>query len=139
MSYLQSRNPWARLVSVHGTEGDFSFPTAAWADYMDTQGGNDAGYASIHAHGLRNRALAAKPLIQEEFGLGSEDTAHRQKAWAAFTAGAAGTGTGAYLAPLATFVSQIAFERMDPADNLALSGQRLRPGGAGARLRRLPL
>ena len=122
MSYLQSRNPWARLVSVHGTEGDFSFPTAAWADYMDTQGGNDAGYASIHAHGLRNRALAVKPLIQEEFGLGSEDTAHRQKAWAAFTAGAAGSGTGSYLAPLATFVAQIPFERMDPADSLALSG-----------------
>jgi hypothetical protein len=29
MSYLQSRNPWARLISIHGTEGDFSFPTAA--------------------------------------------------------------------------------------------------------------
>jgi hypothetical protein len=122
MSYLQSRNPWARLVSVHGTEGDFSFANSSWVDYMDTQGGNDAGYASIHAHGLRNRALAVKPLIQEEFGLGSEDTAHRQKAWAAFTAGAAGTGTGAYLAPLASFVSQVAFERMDPADSLALSG-----------------
>jgi hypothetical protein len=122
MNYLQSRNPWARLASVHGTEGDFSFATAAWADYMDTQGGNDASYSSIHAHGLRNRALAVKPLIQEEFGLGSEDTAQRQKAWAAFTAGAAGTGTGAYLAPLATFVSQVPFERMDPADPLALSG-----------------
>jgi hypothetical protein len=120
-SYLQSQNPWARLASVHGVPGDFSFPSAAWADYMDTQAGNEVGYGAVHSHGLANRGLAAKPLIQEEFGLGSEDTAHRQKVWAAFTAGAAGTGTGAFLAPFVTFVSQVAFERMDPADALALS------------------
>ncbi|HEX9943870.1 MAG TPA: DUF5060 domain-containing protein [Thermoanaerobaculia bacterium] len=122
MTWLQSQNPWARLASVHGTTGDFSFPTAAWADYMDTQAGNDVGHWAIHAHGLQNRAVAAKPLLQEEFGLGNEDTAHRQKAWAAFTAGAAGSGTGAFLAPLSTFVSQVDFERMEPADALALSG-----------------
>jgi hypothetical protein len=122
MSYLQTRNPWARLASIHGVPGDFSFPSSAWADYMDTQAGNEVGHPTVHAHGLRNWALAAKPLIQEEFGLGSEDTAHRQKAWAAFTAGAAGSGTGAFLAPLAAFISQVAFERMDPADALAFSG-----------------
>jgi hypothetical protein len=121
MSYLQAQNPWARLASVHGVTGDFSFPSAAWADYMDTQAGNEAGHASVHSHGLRNRAFAAKPLIQEELGLGNEDTAHRQKAWAAFTAGAAGSGTGAFLAPLATFAAQVDFERMDPSDALALS------------------
>jgi hypothetical protein len=88
---------------------------------MDTQAGNEAGHASIHSHGLRHRAMTAKPLIQEEFGLGNEDTAHRQKAWAAFTAGAAGSGTGAFLVPLANFAAQVDFERMDPADALALS------------------
>jgi hypothetical protein len=122
MDYLHSQNPWSRLASVHGVTGDFSFPTAAWADYMDTQGGNEDSPASIHSHGLRNRSFAAKPLIQEELGLGSEDDAHRKKAWAAFTAGAAGSGTGGFLAPLATFISQAPFERMDPADALALSG-----------------
>ncbi|HKI02916.1 MAG TPA: DUF5060 domain-containing protein [Thermoanaerobaculia bacterium] len=122
MSYLQAQNPWARLASVHGVTGDFSFATATWADYMDTQAGNEVGHAEVHAHGLRNRTFAAKPLFQEEFGLGNEDTAHRQKAWAAFTAGAAGSGTGAFLAPLATFASQVDFERMDPADALATSG-----------------
>lgn len=122
MGYLQSHNPWARLASVHGVTGDFSFPSAAWADYMDTQAGNETGHAAVHSHGLRNRAFAARPLIQEEFGLGNEDTAHRQKAWAAFTAGAAGSGTGAFLAPLSSFAAQVDFERMDPADALALSG-----------------
>jgi hypothetical protein len=121
MSYLQAQNPWARLATVHGVPGDFSFPSAAWADYMDTQAGNEADHASVHSHGLRHRTLAAKPLIQEELGLGNEDTAHRQKAWAAFTASAAGSGTGAFLAPLANFAAQVDFERMEPADALALS------------------
>ncbi|MEA2602016.1 MAG: hypothetical protein QOF89_3008 [Acidobacteriota bacterium] len=121
MAYLRSQNPWGRLASVHGVTGDFSFPAADWADYLDTQAGNDAGHADIHEHGLRNRALAAKPLIQEEIGLGGEDAALRRKSWAAFTAGAGGSGSGAFLKPLADFVAQIAFERMDPADELALS------------------
>jgi hypothetical protein len=121
MGFLHAHNPWARLASVHGVTGDFSFPGAAWADYMDTQAGNEVGHAAVHSHGLRNRAFAAKPLIQEEFGLGSEDLSHRQKAWAAFTAGAAGSGTGASLAHLATFIAQVDFERMSPADSLALS------------------
>jgi hypothetical protein len=122
MSYLQSQNPWARLASVHGVTGDFPFPASSWADYLDTQAGNEQGHAAVHAHGLVNRLLAGKPLIQEEFGLGDEDASHRQKAWAAFTAGAAGSGTGAFLAHLATFAAQVDFERMEPADGLALSG-----------------
>jgi hypothetical protein len=122
MSYLHAQNPWARLATVHGVPGDFSFPTAAWADYMNTQAGNEVGHGAVQSHGLANRALAAKPLVQEEFGLGAEDIGHRQKAWAAFTAGAAGSGTGAFLKPLATFVEQVDFEKMDPANPLALSG-----------------
>jgi Domain of unknown function (DUF5060)/Putative collagen-binding domain of a collagenase len=121
MTWLQSQNPWRRLASVHGVTGDFSFPAASWADYLDTQAGNEAGYADVHEHGLRNRALAAKPLIQEEIGLGSEDAALRRKSWAAFTAGAGGSGSGAFLRPLADFVAKVPFERMDPADELILS------------------
>jgi len=81
-----------------------------------------ASASVIHARGLTSRALAAKPLIQEEHGMGYEDKLHRQRTWAAFTAGAAGVGTGSYLAPLATFVSRVRFERMDPADSLITSG-----------------
>ncbi len=122
-NYIHQWNPWARMVSVHGATGNFSFPGAAWADYMDIQSGNTAGHSTIHKMGLTNRALAAKPLINEEFTRGAEDTAGRQKAWAAFTAGAGGSGTGAYLKPLATFVKRgIGFERMDPADSLVKSG-----------------
>ncbi|HEX5760726.1 MAG TPA: DUF5060 domain-containing protein, partial [Thermoanaerobaculia bacterium] len=115
-------NPWDRLVSVHGLTGDFSFPTALWADYLDLQAGNDAGHATVHAAGLRNRALAVKPLIQEEHGMGEEDQANRQKAWAAFMAGAAGSGTGAFLKHLAAFVATVPFDRMQPSGALVLSG-----------------
>jgi hypothetical protein len=66
--------------------------------------------------------LAAKPLLQEEHGLGDETTANRQKAWAAFASGAAGVGTGAFLTHLATFANQIRFERMDPNQALVRSG-----------------
>ena len=122
-AFLQAHNPWDRLASVHGTTGNFAFPTAAWADYMDIQSGNDADPATVHAMGLTNRALAAKPLINEEFGLGDEDAAHRRKAWAAFVAGAGGSGTGAFLAHLAAFTASVAFERMEPHDELAVSGR----------------
>ncbi|HEX5757638.1 MAG TPA: DUF5060 domain-containing protein [Thermoanaerobaculia bacterium] len=122
MTYLQQQNPWARHASVHGTTGDFSFPSAAWADYMDTQPGNSASHATVHSHGVRNRALAAKPLIIEEFGLGLEDTAGRQKAWAAFLSGGAGIGTGAFLKRLTAFVPRVPFHLMDPNQALVRSG-----------------
>ena len=121
-TFLQQHNPWGRLLSVHGTTGDFSFPNADWADYMDIQSGNDASYSTVHAMGLTNRALASKPLINEEFGLGDENDELRRRAWAAFTAGAGGSGTGAYLQHLAQFTTLVPFERMDPHDELVSSG-----------------
>ncbi len=122
MDHLHRHNPWARLASVHGVPGDFAFPRAAWADYMDTQPGNSATHQEVHEHTLANRALAGKPLLVEEFGLGQENTAHRRKAWAAFTAGAAGSGTGAFLQHLAAFVARVPFHRMAPAGDLVVSG-----------------
>lgn len=120
--FLQENNPWNRLVSVHGTTGDFAFPQAAWVDYLQIQAGNDASHRTVHAMGLANRTLAARPLVQEEHGLGEESTANRQKAWAAFTAGAAGVGTGHDLAHLAKLAASVRFERMEPADALVVSG-----------------
>jgi hypothetical protein len=119
--FLQSENPWERLVSVHGLTGDFAFPEASWVDYLDLQAGNSADPARVHALGIANRAKAVKPLIQEELGMGEEDAANRRKAWAAFLAGAAGVGTGADLAQLARFASRVPFWKMAPADNLILS------------------
>lgn len=123
VNFLHQNNPWARMVSVHGTPGNFSFGSAAWADYMDVQAGNTISHGSLYTSGLANRALAAKPLIQEEHGMGQEDTLHRQRTWAAFTSGAAGIGTGGYIANLVKFLeSGVRFERMSPDKTLVLSG-----------------
>lgn len=120
--YLHEHNPWDRLMSVHGTPGDFKFPHEAWADYMNIQAGNYIEHDKVHSMGLVHLDLADKPLIQEEFGLGHEDTVHRQKAWAAFLAGAASSGTGAYLKPLTQFISSVRFERLAPSLLRVVSG-----------------
>jgi hypothetical protein len=122
IEHLNQNNPWDRLVSVHGVEGDFSFPGEAWADYMDIQAGNDSSPLDVLLSSLSHRQLAEKPVIQEEHGLGQEDAAHRKKTWAAFVGGAAGSGTGAFLEPLARFLPGTPFERMTPNNLLAVSG-----------------
>jgi hypothetical protein len=109
-------------VSVHGLTGDFALPAAPWVDYLDLQAGNSASPREVHALGLANRALAEKPLIVEELGMGEEDAVNRQKAWAAFLAGAAGVGTGASLGNLGRFVARVPFAEMEPADGLVLGG-----------------
>ncbi|HEX7183629.1 MAG TPA: DUF5060 domain-containing protein [Thermoanaerobaculia bacterium] len=121
-TYLHQWNPWARPLSVLGTPGDFSFPGAAWADYMQTQPGNGTSYPVVHSAALKNRGLAVKPLIVEEFATGAESLGNRQKAWAAFMAGPAGSGTGAFLQHLSRFAALVDFERMSPADGLVTSG-----------------
>lgn len=121
MAYLQEKNPWDREASVHGQIGDFDFPAAEWADYLDVQAGS-AGYPGVYQRGIDNRALAAKPVIQEEFCQGDENTGNRQKTWAAFLAGAAGVGTGAFLAPFSVFASRVPFQRMAPNPALVTSG-----------------
>jgi hypothetical protein len=121
-SYVQSLNTWARLVSVHGWPGKFAFPASPWVDYLDVQSGNYIDYATTHAAALKSRGLAVKPMIEEEFSIGPENTLERQKAWAAFTAGVAGSGTGSYLAPLSTFISTVPFQNLSPNDGLVRSG-----------------
>jgi hypothetical protein len=121
-NYLQRHNPWGRLLSVHGLTGPATFVDAAWLDFLELQAGNDASPQEVHALGLAERGRAAKPLVQEELALGEEDGANRRKVWAAFTAGAAAVGSGAYLAPFAAFVSRVDFAAMEPADPLVLGG-----------------
>jgi hypothetical protein len=124
MVYLNQHNPWDRLATVHGLPGDFSFPTAPWADYIDLQAGvtNTITHDFVHDLGLTNRQKAVKPMIQEEFCMGDENDASRQMLWAAFASGAAGSGTGAYLKPFSQFVKTVPFERMAPADDLVITG-----------------
>jgi len=121
-NFLHQNNPWARLVSVHGVTGDFAFPSAAWADYMDIQAGNEVSHATVYSRGVKNRGLAAKPLIQEEHGLGEETTINRQRAWAAFTSGAASVGSGAFMAHLAKLANLVDFERMAPLNTAVSTG-----------------
>jgi hypothetical protein len=121
-SYIQEKNPWNRQVGVHGQTGDFDFADASWADYLDIQAGFTGDHSGVHELSLRNRKLAAKPLIQEEISMGEETLGNRQKSWAAFMAGAAGLGTGAGLAALADFAARVPFERMRPLDSLVTSG-----------------
>lgn len=124
MLYLHQHNPWDRLASVHGLPGDFSFPAAGWADYIDLQAGvsTSVDHAVVHDLGLENRQKAAKPMIQEELCMGDETEAERKMLWAAFTSGAAGSGTGAYIKPFSQFIATVRFERMAPADGLVLTG-----------------
>jgi hypothetical protein len=122
MIYVSQHNPWHRLLSVHGLAGDTTFATAPWLDFMTLQVLFGADAATVHQQGLKNRGFAAKPLMMEEFHLGAEDGAGRHKAWESVTAGAAGVGTGAYLAPLARFLPRLHAERLAPADALVVSG-----------------
>jgi hypothetical protein len=119
---VADHNPWRRLVSVHGTTGDFAFAGEPWADYLDVQAGNGATHDKVHASSLRHRQLAAKPLIQEEHGLGQEDRRHRQNAWAALMGGAAGIGTGGSLAALARFARELPLEGLAPAGEVVQAG-----------------
>ena len=134
MVYLQQKNPWDRLATVHGTPGDFSFPNASWADYIDLQAGVSATvtHQKVHDLGIANRQKAVKPLIQEEFCMGDETDAARRMLWAAFTSGAAGSGTGAYLKPFSQFVKTVPFERMAPSDDLVVTGAAYVLGEEGA-------
>jgi hypothetical protein len=122
MGVIQGSNPWDRQASVHGTTGDFAFADQDWADYMDIQSGNGADHQTVHQMTIANRNLAEKPLINEEFGLGVEDRINREKAWAAFMGGAAGSGTGAYLGALRQFTSMVPFADMVPSPDLVLDG-----------------
>lgn len=121
MAYLHEKNPWDREASVHCQIGDFDFPAAEWADYMDIQAGA-TNYAGVYQRGITNRGLAVKPVIQEEFSQGDENTGSRQKTWAAFLAGAAGSGTGVFLAPFSVFAARVPFQRMEPNQALVMSG-----------------
>ncbi len=121
-NFLQSRNPWRRLVSVHGRDGVFDFPNQPWATFMAIQSGLFQTHDDTHAINLENWSLARKPSVDEELTFGVEDLESRQKTWAAFTGGAATLGTGAGLRSLMTLVEQLDVPRMKPDDSLALSG-----------------
>jgi hypothetical protein len=118
--HLQAFNPWRRPSTTHCLPGNFDFPEALWADYMSIQLGITAGWNQNHVATLATRALAVKPTLSEEFAQGFESGFSRIKAWSVLVAGPAGIGTGAYLPQIASFMSQVPFYKMQPADDLVL-------------------
>ncbi|MHB1131342.1 MAG: DUF5060 domain-containing protein [Chloroflexota bacterium] len=120
--FLGALNPWQRLLSVHCTPGDFSFPRASWLDFMATQAGFNTGHAAVNRFALKQRTRSDKPHLLEEFAHGTESANERKEAWAAFLGGAAGIGTGASLQHLAAFVPTTRFHLMEPDNALLISG-----------------
>ncbi len=126
-NFMQQHNPFGRLVSIHGTTGNFDFPDEEWATFMATQAGNSVTYQNNYLHTLTNFNLPSspKPLINEEFGFNNDDQdiTMRRKLWMAFAGGAAGTGSGSGTAQFDDFFALLnpEFWKMIPDDNVMQS------------------
>ncbi|MFH1408898.1 MAG: fibronectin type III domain-containing protein, partial [Nanoarchaeota archaeon] len=123
--FMDAHNPFDRLISIHGTTGDFDFPNEAWTDYSDIQSGNSIDYGGTYSRTLTNFNLpaSAKPLINDEFGYTDPVDELRKRLWSAFVGGAAGTGTGSYIAEFDEFFTQLSpeFWLMQPVDAVLAS------------------
>ena len=122
MEALQGWNPWDRLASVHGNIGPFDFPNEPWADYLNIQSSQGAVESDTYSAVITNAALASKPVLAEEFWKGAEIALGRRKAWAAFFAGAAGVGTGAYLDGLVHYTENYPFVDLVTDNSRVISG-----------------
>ncbi|MFH1917273.1 MAG: DUF5060 domain-containing protein [Nanoarchaeota archaeon] len=122
--YIQDHNPYGRLVSVHGTTGNFDFPNDAWTTFMPTQPGNTVNYANNYAFSRTHWSLPqqSKPHFNEEFGINYDDGDEnmRRKLWMAFVGGSAATGTGNSIRAFDTFFSLIQpdYWNMEPDDTI---------------------
>ncbi len=125
--YLQSHNPWQRLVSVHSLQGEsWDFAGATWPTFMATQAGNDATPDAVNSYVIGIREDGDLPHLEEEFGFLRNDNDFRLRAnlWATFCGGAAGSGTGSGLKALQRFIaeSRVPFQRMNLANDLVSGG-----------------
>ncbi|NOY83188.1 MAG: DUF5060 domain-containing protein [Kiritimatiellaeota bacterium] len=126
VKFGQAHNPWKRLWSVHGVNGNFAFPDQPWVDFKATQPGNDIRPVACNAHTRYNVEVGEGPLLVEELGHSSAANRVRVRAnaWAAFCGGAAGVGTGADLDRLRTFIEtrHVPFWRMVSDNSIASRG-----------------
>ncbi len=117
-TYLQTHNPWKRLVSVHDWRFEpWAFSDQAWVTYIPAQCGNeenDLGKLNDYVTSLQSYSI---PVLADEFGTQETDIV-RSKVWAAFCGGAAGVGTGHHLKALQRFLAQsrVPFQRMAPSN-----------------------
>jgi len=138
-NYIQSCNPWQRLLSVHNITprwlGEklsipmhmhWAFSGENWATFIATQAGNESNSIKVNQLAIRMRSEEDIPHIGEEFGyLNSDsDTPVRANMWANFCGGAAGGGTGSDLKAFMQFLEQsrTPLQRMHPANKLVVGG-----------------
>lgn len=124
--FIKLHNPWGRLISVHSLSmSSWEFAGEAWADFIASQAGNDAGPSEVNSYAISMRAADPIPHVDEEFGIlnSDNDAGLRANLWANFAGGAAGSGTGSDIRALQRFIGQsgIPFQRMTPANN-AING-----------------
>jgi hypothetical protein len=126
-NYVQSRNPWGRMVSVHSlTLKNWSFSGQSWANFIASQPGNDSACSQVNSYASGFYNNQSIPHIGEEFGIlnSNSDASLRHRLWANLAGGAAGSATGSDLKALGRFLSQskMPFYRMKPANNLVSGG-----------------
>jgi len=124
--FIQAHNPWKRLLSVHDWQGrPWAFAGETWPTYIASQDGNDANPDAVNSYVISLRAHGL-PVLADEFGINrtDSDARIRGKMWAAFCAGAAGTGTGTDLKAFQRLLAQsrIPFHRMEPSNGLVQGG-----------------
>ncbi|MDP2899098.1 MAG: right-handed parallel beta-helix repeat-containing protein [bacterium] len=124
--FIQEHNPWKRLLSVHDWAGTpWAFAGETWPAYIASQDGNDANPDAVNSYVISLRAHGL-PVLADELGSNRTDSDARIRGnmWAAFCAGAAGTGTGTDLKAFQRFLAQsrIPFQRMGPSNGLVQGG-----------------
>lgn len=124
-NFIQSKNPWGRMLSVHMTpKASWNFSTETWPTFIASQGGIDSSSA-INAYAISMRSESIPHLGEEYFCCLSGDShpVARAASWSNFAGGAAGGGTGSDLKAFMRFLaeSKVPFQRMKP-DNSLVSG-----------------
>ena len=143
--YLQGHNPWGRMISVHSIPSmapdsirsflsiiykkifkGIKYSDETWADFIASQAGNDAIPKEVNSLAVDISRTETIPHISEEFGelRKNGDLRLMRNVWANFCGGAAGGGTGDYIASFMRFLqlSRIPFQRMKPMNELLKHG-----------------
>lgn len=129
--FVDQHNPWGRPLSVHNlTLTGWAFRGQEWATFIASQAGNDSSMEKVSEYTVGMYHSEDLPHLGEEFGIltGNSSKSLRDRMWATFTGGAAGSGTGSDHQALQRFLQQsrIPFQYMSPANNLVSDGGKTR-------------
>jgi len=149
-NYIQARNPWNRLLSVHGVSVQgkkklrkkqnflkrledlfnganyWEFSNQKWPTFIASQVGNRSTAKEVNELAVNLYKDETIPHLSEEFGILTDDSdkSLRAKMWANFCGGAAGGGTGSDIASFLNFIQKgkVPFQRMKPSNSLLKKG-----------------